>query len=151
MGMAEHPRNCQIIIERARHVNLLLVQDSYALSDLLDCCGFFIEPTFKVGHFIITDLYFILSHFDLLSQSQGSFEIISVSFDVDQHRLLWLFYMESLCPEALDLVIDAWVLGHVQADKALRVAQIWHNIGQHVLIETRAIEIDALNNTVRSH
>ena len=59
--------------------------------------------------------------------------------------------MKSFCPVALDFVSDAWVLGHVKADEALSVAQIWHNIGQNVLIETRAIKVDTLNHAVCPH
>lgn len=148
--VAEDSLNRQITFVGARHLYVLLVQESGLVLGLCNGCSFVLQPYLVVGGFVLAYLLLLESHSAFFGQRQRSFEIVTISFDVEDEGFDLRRNPESFNPVVFNSWVYARVLRYMETQKTLGVAQVGNDIGEHVLVHTSALEVDALNAVVLS-
>ena len=85
-----------------------------------------------------------------LHHRQITLQVVPVSFDVDHSCFLPRRDRQSALPVSLHVVVDAWVLSQVEAQQALGVAQVGHQVAQNERVKPRVVQCDALDALVVS-
>ena len=86
--VTEHSGNTEIFIVGAEHVNLIFVEELSEVTFRLDGGRLFKQPSSEVGNFVVSYLYFVLIQTSTFTLRQGTLQVITVAFDVNDELSL---------------------------------------------------------------
>ena len=86
--VTEHSGNTEIFIVGTKHVNLILIEELSEVTFRLDGGRLFEQPSSEVGNFVVSYLYFVLIQTSTFTLRQGTLQVITVAFDVNDELSL---------------------------------------------------------------
>ena len=94
---------------------------------------------------VVPDLNLVSRHVETLNLIQWSFQVITISLDVNDELFFLRYNFQSLRPEKLKLLSNSRVLCQVKAEETFGMPKIRNETYQDGRVESCVIHIHALN------
>ena len=110
MLVAEDPRDCQILLVTAQHIELLAIDYFTFLPQQDDFVGLFSEPSLEVCRLVVSNFDLVGCHVHSLFLRKWDSEVVSVTSDVNDYALISLLDGQTILEVFLDSRRDPWIL-----------------------------------------